>query len=67
MKKTIFTNLFLFLCLANSGIKAQPLTLKQCVEQAQNLDRAKINVTQTKFEYIFRTKLLDFYQGKALE
>ncbi len=29
-----------------------------------NLDRAKINVTQTKYEHIFRTKLLDFYQGK---
>jgi outer membrane protein len=32
-----------------------------------NLDRAKINVAQTQFEYIFRTKLLDFYQGKVLE
>lgn len=29
-----------------------------------NLDRARINVTQTKYEHIFRTKLLNFYQGK---
>ncbi len=28
-----------------------------------NLDRAKINLSQTKFEYNFRTKLLNFYQG----
>ncbi len=29
-----------------------------------NLDKAKLDVTQTRYEYIFRTKLLDFYQGK---
>ncbi len=31
-----------------------------------NLDRTKINLVQAKYEYSFRTKLLDFYQGKAL-
>lgn len=31
-----------------------------------NFDRAKISVAQTRYEYLFRTKLLDFYQGKAL-
>ncbi len=31
-----------------------------------NFDRAKINLTQAKYEYAFRTKLLDFYQGKSL-
>lgn len=31
-----------------------------------NLDRAKISVAQTRFEYLFRVKLLDFYQGKPL-
>jgi outer membrane protein len=29
-----------------------------------NLDRTKINLIQAKYEYTFRTKLLDFYQGK---
>jgi len=28
-----------------------------------NLDRTKINLTQAKYEYIFRTKLLDYFQG----
>lgn len=31
-----------------------------------NLDRTKINLVQTQYEYSFRTKLLDFYQGKTL-
>lgn len=29
-----------------------------------NYDRAKLNLTQTWYEYIFRTRILDFYQGK---
>ena len=29
-----------------------------------NFDRSKINLVQAKYEYTFRTKLLDFYQGK---
>jgi len=29
-------------------------------------DRAKLNLTQTWYEYIFRTRILDFYQGKLL-
>jgi outer membrane protein len=29
-----------------------------------NLDRTKINLIQARYEYTFRTKLLDFYQGK---
>lgn len=29
-----------------------------------NFDRSKINLIQAKYEYTFRTKLLDFYQGK---
>ena len=29
-----------------------------------NVDRSKINLLQSKYEYTFRTKLLDFYQGK---
>lgn len=29
-----------------------------------NLDRTKINLVQTQYEYSFRTRVLDFYQGK---
>jgi outer membrane protein len=31
-----------------------------------NLDRTKINLAQSKYEYFFRTKLLDYFQGKPL-
>jgi outer membrane protein len=31
-----------------------------------NADRSNINLVQAKYEYTFRTKLLDFYQGKDL-
>jgi outer membrane protein len=31
-----------------------------------NLDRATINLTQVRYEYIFRTKILDYYQGKLV-
>lgn len=29
-----------------------------------NFDRAKLNLSQTRYEYIFRTRILDFYQGR---
>ena len=28
-----------------------------------NLDRTKINLTQARYEYVFRTRLLDYFQG----
>jgi outer membrane protein len=31
-----------------------------------NLDRAKSNLIQTKYDYVFRVKILDFYQNKPL-
>lgn len=31
-----------------------------------NLDKARANLVQAKFDYIFRTKILDFYQNKPL-
>ncbi len=31
-----------------------------------NLDRARGNVIQAKYDYVFRTKILDFYQNKPL-
>lgn len=32
-----------------------------------NLDNALSKLTQAKYEYLFNTKLLDFYQGKKIE
>ncbi len=29
-----------------------------------NLDRASVNLTIARYEYVLRTKVLDFYQGK---
>jgi len=30
-----------------------------------NLDRATLNLTQVRYEYIFRTRILDYFQGMA--
>ena len=32
-----------------------------------NLETAQSKFTQSKYEYLFNTKLLDFYQGKKIE
>jgi outer membrane protein len=32
-----------------------------------NLFRAKSDLVRTKYDYIFKTKILDFYQGKPIE
>ena len=34
--------------------------------QKTNLDKARANLVQTKYDYVFRTKILDFYQGKPI-
>ena len=31
-----------------------------------NLDRTNVNVITAKYDYILRTKILDYYQGKQL-
>lgn len=31
-----------------------------------NLDRSRANLVQTKYDYVFRTKILDFYMGRPL-
>ena len=31
-----------------------------------NLDRARFNLIQTKYDYVFRTKILDFYMNKPI-
>ncbi len=34
--------------------------------QKTNLDKARANLVQAKYDYVFRTKILDFYQNKPL-
>jgi outer membrane protein len=34
--------------------------------QKTNLDKAKLNLIQAKYDYVFRSKVLDFYSGKNL-
>jgi outer membrane protein len=34
--------------------------------QKTNLDRARLSLVQSKYDFVFRTKILDFYQGKPL-
>lgn len=36
-------------------------------QSKNNLSQAESNLLQAKYEYIFRTKILDFYNGKAIE
>ncbi len=36
-------------------------------QSKNNLTQAQSNLLQAKYEYIFRTKILDFYNGKAIE
>ena len=31
-----------------------------------NLDRANINLIAARYDYLLRTKILDYYQGKQL-
>jgi outer membrane protein len=46
---------------ANGAIHANEFLLTKT-----NLDRAKLSLAQTRYEVLFRTKLLDFYQGKQI-
>jgi outer membrane protein len=36
------------------------------LQTKNNLDRARVNLTQSKYEYIFRMRILDFYRGIAV-
>jgi len=44
----------------NTGV----INSSEYIISKNNLDRAKINFTQAKYEYNFRTKVLDYFQGK---
>jgi outer membrane protein len=36
-------------------------------QSKNNLSKAQSDLLQAKYEYIFRTKILDFYNGKKIE
>lgn len=40
------------------------ITSVEYLQVKNTLDRANINLTQSKYEYVLRTKVLDYYQGK---
>lgn len=44
----------------NTGV----INSSEYIISKNNLDRSKINLAQAKYEYLFRIKILDFYQGK---
>jgi outer membrane protein len=46
----------------NSGV----INSAEYLISKNNLDRTKINLSQSKYEYLFRTKLLDYFQGKQV-
>ncbi|HSF44671.1 MAG TPA: TolC family protein [Chitinophagaceae bacterium] len=43
----------------NSGV----INSFEYLSSKNNLDRARLSLTQVRYEYIFRTKILDYYQG----
>jgi outer membrane protein len=44
----------------NSGV----INSFEYLSAKNNVDRAQLNLTQVRYEYIFRTWILDYYQGK---
>jgi hypothetical protein len=42
------------------------LLLSAPFKKKTNLDKAKANQIQAKYDFIFRTKILDYYQNKPL-
>jgi outer membrane protein len=43
----------------NSGVS----NIVEYIISKNNLDNAKINLANARYEYIFRTKILDYYRG----
>lgn len=51
---------------AEARLNAGALNAAEYNISKNNLDRARISLLQAKYDYIFRTKILDFYQNKPL-
>lgn len=50
-----------------SRFSAGNLTILEYTTAKTNMDRAKMNLLQAQYEYLFRTKILDFYQSGKVE
>ena len=46
----------------NSGVS----NVVDYIISKNNLDNAKINLANARYEYIFRTKILDYYRGSSI-
>jgi outer membrane protein len=51
---------------SESRLNAGALNVLEYNITKNNLDRSRISLIQAKYDYIFRTKILDFYQSKPL-
>lgn len=51
---------------ADARLNAGALNAAEYNITKNNLDRSRISLIQAKYDYIFRTKILDFYQSKPL-
>lgn len=51
---------------AEARLNAGALNAAEYNITKNNLDRARISLVQAKYDYIFRTKILDFYQSKPI-
>ncbi len=49
---------------AEAKFNAGAITSVDYVIAKNNVDRANINLTEARYNYIFRTKILDYYQGR---
>ena len=52
--------------IAESRLNAGAINATDYSIAKTNLDRARASLVQTKYDYVFRTKILDFYQNKPL-
>jgi outer membrane protein len=51
---------------AESRLNAGAINATDYSIAKSNLDRARASLVQSKYDYVFRTKILDFYQNKPL-
>jgi outer membrane protein len=51
---------------AESRLNAGAINATDYTIAKTNLDRARASLVQAKYDYVFRTKILDFYQNKPL-
>jgi len=51
---------------AESRLNAGAINATDYTIAKTNLDRARASLVQTKYDYVFRTKILDYYQNKPL-